>query len=113
MMGLVDHHHIVAQAGKQFGLLPSARRRYRCNHARLGPEGRGVAAQQRVVARGTVDAELARHFVVPLPDQGGRGENKDPFGHATQDVFLQYHPSLDGLAEPDLVSQQYPAPVLF
>ena len=65
------------------------------------------------MAGGTVDAELARHFVAPLPDQGGRGEDKDPFGHAAQDVFLQHHPSLDGLAEPDLVGQQHPAPVLF
>jgi hypothetical protein len=56
------------------------------------------------VARGTVDAELARHFVVPLPNQGGRAENEDPFGHTTQDVFLQYHPSLDGLAEPSAIS---------
>ena len=111
-MRLVDHHHVVAQAGEQVGLLLAARRRDRGDHARLRPEGGGVAAQQRVVAGGAVDAELARHLVAPLPDQRGRGENQDPFGHAAQDVFLQYHPGLDGLAEPDLVGQQHPAAIL-
>ena len=111
-MRLVDHHHVVTQSGEQLGLLPPSRRRYRGDHARLRPEGRGVAAQQRVVAGGTVDAELARHFVAPLPDQRGRGKNKDTFGHAAQDVFLQHHPGLDGLAEPDLVGQQHATAVL-
>ena len=64
------------------------------------------------MAGGTVDAELGRHFVAPLPDQGGRGEDQDPFGHAAQDVFLQHHPRLDRLAKPDLVGQQHPAAIL-
>ena len=59
-----------------------------------------------------LDAEFSRHLVAPLADQGGRAQDQHALGHAAQDVFLQHHPGLDGLAEPDLVGQQHPAAIL-
>ena len=55
---------------------------------------------------------LARHLVAPLADQRRRRQDQDAFGHAAQDVFLQHHPGLDGLAETDLVGQQHTAAIL-
>jgi hypothetical protein len=113
MMRLVDDHHVVAQSREQVRLLLAACRGDGGDHPLLCPEADGVAAQQRVVRGGAVDAELARHFVAPLPDQRGGREDQDALGHAAQHVFLQHHPRLDGLAEPDLVGEQDPAAILF
>ena len=57
---LVDHDHVVVQAGEQFGVLLAPCRGDRGDHRVSVPEACRVGAQQRVVAGGEVDAELAR-----------------------------------------------------
>ena len=69
----------------------------------------GIAAQQRVVGGGAGDVELGLQLLAPLPDQRRRHQHQHALGHAAQQVLLQHHPGLDGLAEPDLVGQQHPA----
>ena len=112
VMRLVHDDDVVGQTGQRLGDVLASGGGDRGDHPGLRPEGGGVGAQQRVVAGGAVDAEFGRHFVPPLADQGSRGQDQDAFGHPAQDVFLQHHSGLDGLAETDLIGQQDAAAIL-
>ena len=69
----------------------------------------GSSRNSRVVRAGARDVELVLQLFAPLPDERRRHQHQHALGHAAQQVFLQHHPGLDGLAEPDLVRQQHPA----
>ena len=89
--------------------LAPACHRQRGDQPGLAPEALGIVAQQRIVRAGARDVELALQLFAPLPDERRRHQHQHALGHAAQQVFLQHHPGLDGLAEPDLVRQQHPA----
>ena len=73
------------------------------------PEPFGVAAQQRVVGGGAGDVELGLELLPPLPDQRRRSQHQHAVDHAAQQILLEHHAGLDGLAEPDLVGEQHAA----
>ena len=81
----------------------------RSDQALLAPEPVGIAAQQRVVGGRAGDVELGLQLLAPLPDQRRRRQHEHALDHAAQQVLLEHHAGLDGLAEPDLVGEQHPA----
>ena len=109
VMRLVDDDEIEAAADEPRGMLAPARQRERGDQALLVPEPVRIAAQQRVVGGRAGDVELGLQLLPPLPDQRRRGEHEHALDHAAQQILLEHHAGLDGLAEPDLVGEQHPA----
>ena len=109
MVGFVDDHEIEAAAEKVRGMLargaPGRAKRSRA----AGPEPLRIAAQQRVVGGRAGNVEFGLQLLPPLPDQRRRGQHEHALDHAAQQILLEHHAGLDGLAEPDLVGQQHPA----
>ncbi len=58
---------------------------------------------------GAGDVELGLELLAPLADQRRRHQHQHVLDHSAQQVFLEHHAGLDGLAEPDFVGQQHPA----
>ena len=106
---LVDDDEVEVPVDQPLGVLAPACHRQRGDQPGLAPEALGIVAQQRVVGAGARDVELVLQLFAPLPDERRRHQHQHALGHAAQQVFLQHHPGLDGLAEPDLVRQQHPA----
>src|SRR5262249_61818609 len=44
--------------------------------------------------------------LLPLPDERGRSQYQDAVDDAAQEILLEDHAGLDGLAEPDFVGKQ-------
>ena len=109
MVGFVDDDEIEAAAENVRGMFAAARQRERSDQALLAPEPFRVAAQQRVVGGRAGNVELGLELLPPLPDQRRRGQHEHAVDHAAQQILLEHHAGLDGLAEPDLVGEQHAA----
>ena len=103
---LVDDHHVpplVQDRGAQ----------------RVAP-GRGERRQHHRAVVALVPAtpcrdrggqpELAFQLLAPLIDQTGRGDHQRAVGEPAHPQLGEHQPGLDGLAQPDLVGQDRPAP---
>ena len=109
VVSLVHDHDIEAAADDAGGMLATSRECERSDQALLLPEPLRVAAYERVVGGGAVDVELGLELLPPLPDQRCRSQHQHAVDHAAQQILLEHHSGLDGLAEPDLVSEQHAA----
>ncbi len=109
MMGLIDDDKVKIAGGQALGMFTPARCRQRGDDTLLVPEHIGVVAQQGVVGCGAGDVEFGLQLFAPLSDQRGRGEHQHALGHPAQQILLENHAGLDGLAQADLVGEQHPA----
>src|SRR5262249_32455244 len=109
VVGFVHDDEIEAAAEEALGMFASARQSERGDQTFLVPELARVAAQQRVVSRGAGNIELGLELLPPLSDQGSGGKHENAPDHAAQQVLLENHAGLNGLAEPDFVGEQDPA----
>jgi hypothetical protein len=112
MMCLIDHHDIIGDGLQHVRMLSAPRRRQRGDYPRLRPERHRILPQKCVVGGGTVDAEFFRHLLAPLSHQWRRHQDQDALSHTAQQILLEDHARLDGLAQADLVRQQHPAAIL-
>src|SRR6516164_2128370 len=108
MMGLVDDDEIEAAADEARCMFAATRQRKRSDQILVIPEPARVTAQQCVLGRRARNIELGLKFFPPLPDERRRDEHEHAVDDASQQILLEYHPGLDGLAEPDLVGEQHP-----
>ena len=113
MVGLVDDHEIERLREQPIGMLAPARERERSDDPRRRPEALGVFAKQRVVRGHAGNIELGLQFLAPLSDQRGGDQHQHALDHAAQQIFLEHHACLDGLAEAHLVGEQHAAAKLF
>ena len=109
VVSLVHDNHIEAAADDAGGMLAASRECERSDQALLLPEPLQVAAYERVVGGGALDVKLGLELLPPLPDQRCRSQHQHAVNHAAQQILLEHHSGLDGLAEPDLVSEQHAA----
>src|SRR2546425_7399118 len=108
MMGLVDDDEIEAAADEARCMFAATRQCKRSDQILVIPEPARVTAQQCVLGRRARNIELGLKFFSPLPDERRRDEHEHAVDDASQQILLEYHPGLDGLAEPDLVGEQHP-----
>ena len=109
VMRLIDDDEIEIVCQQALGVLAAARLCDRCDQAFLAPECVGIAAQQRIVGSGTRNIELGLKLFPPLPDQRRRRQHQHALHHAAQQILLEHHAGLDGLAEADFVGEQHTA----
>src|SRR6516225_11245978 len=100
MMGLVDDDEIEAAADEARCMFAATRQRKRSDQILVIPEPARVTAQQCVLGRRARNIELGLKFFPPLPDERRRDEHEHAVDDASQQILLEYHPGLDGLAEP-------------
>ena len=55
------------------------------------------------------NVELGLELLPPLADQRRRGQHEHAVDHAAQQILLEHHAGLDGLAEPDFIGEQHAA----
>ena len=108
-MRLVDDDEIEIVRQQALGMLAAARLRDRRDQALLAPECVGIVAQKRIMGGGASNVELGLQLFPPLPDQRRRRQHQHALHHAAQQVLLEHHAGLDGLAEADFVGEQHPA----
>ena len=113
VVGLVDDHQIERLCEQPVGMLAPARERERSDDPRRRPEALGVLAKQRVVRGHAGNIELGLQFLAPLSDQRGGDQHQHALDHAAQQIFLEHHACLDGLAEAHFVGEQHAAAKLF
>ncbi len=109
MMGLVNDDEVEAAVDEARGMFAPARQSERSDQARLVPEPIRVVPQQRVMGGRARNVELGLELLPPLPDERGRSEHERALDHPTQQILLEHHAGLDGLAESDLVGEQHAA----
>ena len=69
----------------------------------------GAETQQAfLVKQGEAQVKAPQHFHQPLMGQRLRHDDQDPLGEAREQLIMQDHPGLNGLAEADLIGQQHP-----
>ena len=112
MVRFVHDDEIEAAVENARRMLAATRQGERSDQAILLPEPFRVAAQQRVVGGRAGNVELRFELLLPLPDERRRSQHQDAVDDAAQEILLEYHAGLDGLAEPDLVGKQNAAAIL-
>ena len=55
------------------------------------------------------NVELGLELLPPLADERRRGQHEHAVDHAAQQILLEDHAGLDGLAEPDFIGEQHAA----
>ena len=114
MVGLVDGNQVPV-GGDGMGLQLRARleQRQAAQHQLLALKGVFLRrlGQALGVEQGEVEIEAAQHLYQPLVQQAGGHQYQHATGAAGQQLLVDDHARLDGLAQPHLVRQQYPGRV--
>ena len=92
MVRLIHDHQVVDDVLDDAAVFATAGRGQRGDHAgESGPRLRPQLAELRVVVGDEVgQAKLARQFLPPLLDQGGRGDDEHTVDHLAQQVLLEH-----------------------